>query len=107
LEQQDERLEEGLEVVDVVEAAADLDILEERHAKDGEDEHDKEEEKADVEEGGHGHHQGEEEGSNPLGTLDETKDSPHLGHANHSQQGRGHEILLNKVTVKVNFGYGP
>jgi hypothetical protein len=107
LEQQDERLEEGLEVVDVVEAAADLDVLEEGHAEDGKNEHDKEEKEADVEEGGHGHHQREEEGSNPLGALDETKDSPHLRHAHHSQQGRRHKILLDKVTEKNNFVLGP
>jgi hypothetical protein len=51
--QQDERLEEGLEIVDVVEAAADLDVLEEGHTEDGKNEHDKEEKEADVEEGGH------------------------------------------------------
>jgi len=99
LEQQDERLEEGLEVVDIVEAAPDLDVLEEGHAEDGKDEHDEEEEEADVEEGGHGHDEGEEEGADALGALDETQDSPHLGHAHHAQQGRRHEILLDKVTA--------
>ena len=46
-----------------------LDILKERHAEDGKDEHDEEEEKTDVEEGWHRHHQGEQQGSDTLGSL--------------------------------------
>jgi hypothetical protein len=72
LEQQDEGLKESLEVMHIVEATPDLDILEEGHAEDGEDEHDEEEEEADVQEGGHGHDQGEEEGADALGAFDET-----------------------------------
>ena len=98
LEQQDEGLEEGLEVVHIVEAAPNLDILEERHAEDGKDEHDQEEEEADVEQGRHGHHEGEEEGADALGALDETQHAPDLGHAHHAEQGRRDEVLLDKVT---------
>ena len=78
LEEKDERLEESLEVVNVVEAASDLDVLEEAHAEDSEDEHDEEEEEADVEEGGHGHDEGEEEGADALGALDQPQHTTHL-----------------------------
>ena len=78
LEEKDERLEESLEVVNVVEAASDLDVLEEAHTEDSEDEHDEEEEEADVEEGGHGHDEGEEEGADALGALDQPQHTTHL-----------------------------
>ena len=43
----------------VVKSWLDLDILEQRHAKYSKNEHDKEEEKADINQGWEGHHQGE------------------------------------------------
>ena len=61
LEQQDHGLEEGLEVVDLVQCAPVLDVHEEGHAEDGEDEHHEEQQQADVEEGRDGHDQGEEQ----------------------------------------------
>ena len=78
LEEEDERLEEGLEVVDVVESWSDLGVLEETDAKDGKDEHDEEEEEADVEQGRQGHPQGEEQCSNSLRSFDQTQNSPDL-----------------------------
>ena len=78
LEEQDERLEKSLEVVNIVEAASDLDVLEEAHPEDGEDEHDEEEEEEDVEEGGHGHDEGEEEGADTLRTLYQPQNTTHL-----------------------------
>ena len=78
LEEEDERLEESLEVVNIIEPASDLDVLEEAHPEDGEDEHDEEEEEADVEEGGHGHDEGEEEGADTLRTLDQPQHTTHL-----------------------------
>ena len=78
MEEQDECLEESLEVVNVVEAAPDLDVFEETHAEDGEDEHDEEEEEADVEQGRQGHPQGEEQCSNSLRSFDQTQNSPDL-----------------------------
>ena len=78
LEEEDERLEESLEVVNIIEPASDLDVLEEAHPKDGEDEHDEEEEEADVEEGGHGHDEGEEEGADTLRTFDQPQNTTHL-----------------------------
>ena len=71
MKQQSESLSESLKVVHVVESRDDLDVLEEGHAKDGEDKHDEEEEKSNVDQGWEGHHQGEEQGSDALGTLDE------------------------------------
>ena len=78
LEKQDESLEEGFEVVHVVESRTDLDVLEETDAKDGKDEHDEEEEEADVEQGRQGHPQGEEQCSNSLRSFDQTQNSPDL-----------------------------
>ena len=78
LEEEDERLEESLEVVNIIEAPSYLDVLEEAHPEDGEDEHDEEEEEADVEEGGHGHDEGEEEGADTLRTLDQPQHTTHL-----------------------------
>ena len=72
LEEEDERLEEGFEVVDVVEAGPDLGVLEQADAKDGKDEHDEEEEEADVHEGGQRHDQGEEQGPDSLCTFDQS-----------------------------------
>ena len=53
MEEKDECLEESLKIVDIIKASADLNVLEETHSEDGEDEHDEEEKQADVEEGGH------------------------------------------------------
>ena len=78
MEEQDECLEESLEVVNVVEAAPDLDVFEETHAEDGEDEHDEEEEEADVEQGRHGHDQREQEGPDTLRSLDQPQYSANL-----------------------------
>ena len=79
MEKEDERLEEGLEVVDVVESGSDFDVLEEADAEDGEDEHDEEEEEADVHQGGEGHDQGEEQGPDSFCSLDQSKNSSNLG----------------------------
>ena len=72
LEEEDEGLEEGFEVVDIVESRPDLGVLEQADAKDGKDEHDEEEEETDVHEGGQGHHQGEEQGPDSLCSLDQS-----------------------------------
>ena len=57
LEEENECLEEGFEVVNIVEAWPDLGVLEQADAKDGKDEHDEEEKEADVHEGREGHDQ--------------------------------------------------
>ena len=72
MEEEDERLEESLEVVNIIEPASDLDVLEEAHPEDGEDEHDEEEEEADVHEGGQRHDQGEEQGPDSFRTFDQS-----------------------------------
>ena len=72
LEEEDEGLEEGFEVVDIVESRPDLGVLEQADAKDGKDEHDEEEEETDVHEGRQGHHQGEEQGPDSLRSLDQS-----------------------------------
>ena len=78
MEEQDECLEESLEVVNVIEAAPDLDVFEETHAEDGEDEHDEEEEEADVEQGRKRHPQGKEQCPNSLCAFDQTQNSSNL-----------------------------
>jgi len=69
LEKQDHRLPERLEVVDVVEAALVLYVHEEGHAEDGKDEHDQEEQQADVEQGWQRHSQREKQRPDAFGTL--------------------------------------
>ena len=78
LEEEDERLEESLKIVNIIEAASNLNVLEEAHAEDSEDEHDEEEKQADIEEGRHGHDEGEEERPDALGTLDQPQDTANL-----------------------------
>ena len=78
MEEEDERLEEGFEVVNIVEAWPDLGVLEQADAKDGKDEHDEEEEETDVHEGGEGHDQGEEQGPDSLRTFDQSKNPSNL-----------------------------
>ena len=78
LEEEDERLEESLKIVNIIETASNLNVLEEAHAEDSEDEHDEEQKQADVEQGRHGHDEGEEERPDALGTLDQPQDTANL-----------------------------
>ena len=78
LEEENECLEEGFEVVNIVESWPDLGVLEQADAKDGKDEHDKEEKEADVEQGRKRHPEGKEQCSNSLGAFDQTQNSAHL-----------------------------
>ena len=70
LEEENERLEESFEVVDIVEAWPDLGVLEQANAEDSKDEHDEEEKEADVHEGREGHDQGEKQGPDSLRSFD-------------------------------------
>ena len=72
LEEEDERLEEGFEVVNIIEAWPDLGVLEQANAKDSKDEHDEEEKETDVHEGGERHDQGEEQGPDSFCTFDQS-----------------------------------
>ena len=56
--------------MNIIETAADLNILEQGHAEHGKDKHDEEEQEADIEEGRHRHDEGEEEGSDTFSSLD-------------------------------------
>ena len=98
LEQEDERLEKRLEIVDIIEAGSDLDILEKTHSEDGQDEHDQEEKKTNVEKSWQRHDQREEECSDSPRTLDQPENSANLDDPDDPQEGRGDEILLNEVT---------
>ena len=98
LEQEDERLEERLEVVNIIEAGSDLDIFEKTHSEDGQDEHDQEEKKTNVEKSWQRHDQGEQESSDSLRTFDKTENSANFDDPDHPQEGRGDEIFLNEVT---------
>ena len=75
-----------------------LDVHKEWHPEDGEDEHHKEEQEADVKEGRHGHGQGKEQGSNPASSFDQSEDSSNLGDSNNSEKCWWNEILLDQVT---------
>ena len=69
LEEDEEASVDRFEVEHVVNAIGVLDVHEEGHAEDGVDEHDEEEEKADVEESWHGHCQRKQQGPDSFGTL--------------------------------------
>ena len=56
----------------VIEARTNFDILKERHSEHSKDEHDQEQKEADVDEGGEGHDEREEQCSNTLRALDQT-----------------------------------
>ena len=98
LKQEDERLKERLEVVNIIEAGSDLDIFEKTHSEDGQDEHDQEEKKTNVEKSWQRHDQGEQESSDSLRTFDKTENSANFDDPDHPQEGRGDEIFLNEVT---------
>ena len=55
-----------------IEACGVLDIHEEGHAKNSENEHDQEEQKANIEQSRHGHGQGKKRGPDPTGAFDQT-----------------------------------
>ena len=82
----------------VIKSGPDLDVLEEGHSEDGKDEHDEEQEEADVDEGGKRHHEGKEQRPDALRALDETQDTTDFCHSDDSEQRRRHEVLLDKVT---------
>jgi hypothetical protein len=61
--------------VDVVKSWPDLDVFEERHPEDREDEHDQEEEQGDVDERRKGHDQRKQKSSDSFRAFDQTKDT--------------------------------
>ena len=98
LKEEDERLEKRLEIVNIIEAGSDLDIFEKTHSEDGQDEHDQEEKKTDVEKSRQRHDQGEQESSDSLRTFDKTENSANFDDPDYPQEGRRDEIFLNEVT---------
>ena len=100
LEQQDKRLEEGFEVVHVIEATSDLHVLKQTHSEDSKNEHDKEEKKTDVEEGRKRHDKREKKSSDALSSLDEPENSANFGNPDYPKKGGRDEVLLNQVTEK-------
>ncbi len=54
--------------------------------------------KADIEEGWHGHGQSEEQGSNPASSFDETKDSADFCDSDDSKQRWRDKVFLDEVT---------
>ena len=65
-------LKKCFEIMNIVKSSSDLDILEETHSEDSEDEHYEEEKKTNIEKSWERHDQGEEESSDTLGALDKT-----------------------------------
>jgi hypothetical protein len=97
LEKAQHAVGKGLEVEHVVDASLPLDVGKVGHAEDGVDEHDEEEEEADVEEGGQGHHEGEEQRANPLGSSDQPEDAADPGQTDDTEERWGEEVLLDDV----------
>ena len=83
-----------------------LDVSEDGHPDDGVDESDEGQESTDVEQGGEGDHEGEQELPDPLGGLDQPQDSTDPEHPHHSEQGGRHREILcfkkNKVSKMHN-----
>lgn len=77
---------------------------EERHAEDGEDEHDQKQQQTDVEQRRQGHGQGEQQRSDTLGTFDQTQDSTDLGHSDDSEQCGRDEVLLDEIAQQETCG---
>ena len=105
LEEDDHGVGKGFEVEHVVDACCVLDVHEARHADDGVDEHDEEEEKADVEKGRHRHSQREQQGPDALGRLDQPQNSAHPEHPHYPQQGGRNrqffEVFLQRHCCRV------
>ena len=85
-EQQHEAAAERLEVDDVVERARVTHVTERRHAEDGVDEDDEEEEHADVEESGQRDDEGKEQLAQAFRCLDETQHAANAEDAHDTQQ---------------------
>ena len=85
MEQADHAVAEGLKVEHVVNSNLPLNIGEVGHSKDGIDEHDQEEQEADVKQRRKGHHQSKEQRADPLGPFDQTQDSANPGKTDHSE----------------------
>lgn len=86
LEQHRNAAAESFKVEHVVDAGCLLDVHEERHAEDGVDEHDKKQEKADVEEGWQGDCEREQQRSDTLGRLHQPQHPSHAEHSHDTQQ---------------------
>ena len=91
-----------LEVDLVVEGSCVLDVSEDGHPDDGVDESDEGQESTDVEQGGEGDHEGEQELPDPLGGLDQPQDTTDTEHPHHPEQGGRHREILcfkkNKIS---------
>ena len=85
-------------IVDFIQRASKLDIHEKAHAKDGEDEHDQEQEQTNVEEGGHRHGQRKQECANAAGTFHQPQDTADFCDTHNTEQSWGHEVFFYQVT---------
>ena len=70
-----------LKVEETVKAAVVLDVHEERHAKDGVDECNEEQQETNVEQGGHRDGQREQQRPDALGRLDQSQDATDTKHS--------------------------
>ena len=104
LEQADHAVGEGLKVEHVINSSFLFNIGKIGHSKDGIDEHDQEEQEADVKQRRKGHHQSKEQRADPLSPFDQTQDSANPGKTDHSEQGRGHKIFLYQLSQKHTYG---
>ena len=97
LKQLCECLGKGLEIVHVIESWPYLDILEEGHAEDREDEHDEEEQESNVDQCREGHNQREEERPNAFGPLDQTKNAANF-HYTDLQEPKRADVALSQFS---------
>ena len=100
MEQADHAVAKGLKVEHVINPNFPLDIGKVGHSKDGVDEHDQEEQEADVKQGREGHHQSKEQCADPLRPFDQTQDSTDPGEPDHSEQGGGHKVFFYQLSQK-------
>ena len=95
LEEYDHAVEQRLEVEDVVDTVNVPHVHEERHAEYGVDEHDQEQQEADVDERRHGDGEREEQRSDTLGRLDQSQDATDPKHSHDPQQCRRDHVLAH------------
>ena len=82
----------------IIEATSDLNIFEKTHPEDGENEHNEEKEKTDVQESREWHDKREKEGSDTFGPFDKTEHSSNFCYSDHSEKSRRDKVFFYKVT---------
>lgn len=82
----------------IIEATSDLNIFEKTHSEDGENEHNQEKEKTDVQKSREWHDKREKEGSDTFGPFDKTEHSSNFCYSDNSEKSGRDEVFFYKVT---------